>query len=94
MLGRLLIDKLDVFILDEPTHGIDIAAKHDLLKVLREVAGQGKGVIFASSELPELMTVSDRILVFRQGRVVMEAYPRQVSERDLIGAASGEKTAA
>ena len=94
VLGRLLIDKLEVFILDEPTHGIDIAAKHDLLKVLREVAGQGKGVIFASSELPELMTVSDRILVFRQGRVVMEADPRQVSERDLIGAASGEKVAA
>lgn len=94
VLGRLLVDSLDVFILDEPTHGIDVAAKHDLLRVLREVAGQGKGVIFISSELPELMTVSDRILVFRQGRVVMEADPRHVSERELIGAASGEKAAA
>jgi ABC-type sugar transport system ATPase subunit len=94
VLGRLLVDSLDVFILDEPTHGIDIAAKHDLLKVLREVAGQGKGVIFISSELPELMTVSDRILVFRQGRVVMEAAPGEASERELIGAASGEKVAA
>jgi hypothetical protein len=49
--------------------------------VLRDVAGRGKGVIFISSELPELMTVSDRILVFRQGQVVLEADPRTVGER-------------
>ncbi len=94
VLGRLLIDALDVFILDEPTHGIDITAKHDLLKALREVAAQGKGVIFISSELPELMTVSDRILVLRQGRVVLEADPRSVGEREILGAAAGEEKAA
>lgn len=93
VLARLLSDTLDVFILDEPTHGIDIAAKQDLLKVLREVAAQGKGVIFISSELPELITVSDRILVLRQGQVVLEADPRAVSERELLGAAAGEEAA-
>jgi ribose transport system ATP-binding protein len=94
VLGRLLVDTLDVFILDEPTHGIDILAKQDLLEVLREVAGQGKGVIFISSELPELMAVSDRILVLRGGQVVMEADPRTVGEREILGAAAGEVAAA
>jgi ABC-type sugar transport system ATPase subunit len=94
ILARLLSDALDVFILDEPTHGIDIAAKQDLLDVLREVAGQGKGVIFISSELPELMTVSDRILVLRQGRVVLEADPRAVGEREILGAAAAGREAA
>lgn len=90
VLGRLLADELDVFILDEPTHGIDVSAKHDLLKVLREVAAQGKGVIFVSSELPELMTVSDRIVVLRRGQVVLDADPRSVGERAILGAAAGE----
>jgi ribose transport system ATP-binding protein len=94
VLGRLLVDELDVFILDEPTHGIDILAKQDLLKVLSDVAAQGKAVIFISSELPELMAVSDRILVLRRGQVVLEADPRVVSEREILGAASGEVEAA
>ncbi len=94
ILARLLGDALDVFILDEPTHGIDIAAKQDLLDVLRAIAGQGKGVIFVSSELPELMTVSDRILVMRQGRVVLEADPRKVGEREILGAAAAGREAA
>ncbi|MEQ1768888.1 MAG: sugar ABC transporter ATP-binding protein [Devosia sp.] len=94
VLGRLLIDALDVFILDEPTHGIDILAKQDLLKVLREIAAQGKAVIFISSELPELMTVSDRILVLRGGRVVLDADPRAIGERTILGAAAGEMEAA
>jgi ABC-type sugar transport system ATPase subunit len=94
ILARLLSDTLDVFILDEPTHGIDIAAKQDLLGVLRDVAGRGKGVVFISSELPELMTVSDRILVLRQGQMVLEADPRTVGERAILGAAAAGREAA
>ena len=62
--------------------------------MLREVAAQGKGVIFISSELPELMTVSDRILVLRQGQVVLEADPRTVGERAILGAAAAGREAA
>jgi ribose transport system ATP-binding protein len=91
VLGRLLADALDVLILDEPTHGIDVSAKHDLLKILNEIAAQGKGVIFISSELPELMNVSDRILILQRGRVIREVDPRAVSEREIIGAAAGEQ---
>ncbi|MFN8379680.1 MAG: sugar ABC transporter ATP-binding protein [Anaerolineae bacterium] len=92
VLGRLLADSLDVLILDEPTHGIDVSAKHDLLRILDEIARQGKGVIFISSELPELMHVADRILILQRGRVIREVDPRAVSEREIIGAAAGEQT--
>ena len=67
-LGRLLADKLDLFILDEPTHGIDVTAKRDLLNLLDELAGRGKAVIFISSELHELLAVTDRILVMNAAR--------------------------
>lgn len=91
VLARLLVEDLDVLILDEPTHGIDVAAKQDLLDTLRAVAQQGKGVVFISSELPELINVADRILVLKQGRVVREFFPDDVSERDVLGAAAGER---
>jgi ABC-type sugar transport system ATPase subunit len=90
-LGRLLADTLDVFVLDEPTHGIDVAAKRDLLNLLHELADQGKSVAFISSELPELMAVADRVLVMRRGQVVGEFSPAVAQERELIGLAAGEK---
>lgn len=92
ILGRLLADTLEVFILDEPTHGIDVSAKADLLRLLNELANQGKAVAFISSELPELMNVSDRVLVMQRGKVVREFDPKAALERDLVGAAVGETT--
>jgi len=91
VLGRLLADSLDVFVLDEPTHGIDVAAKADLLSLLTDLAAQGKAVAFISSELAELIHVSDRVLVMRRGQVVREFDPRTALERDIVGAAAGEQ---
>ncbi|MBC7812326.1 MAG: sugar ABC transporter ATP-binding protein [Burkholderiales bacterium] len=90
VLGRLLADSLDVLVLDEPTHGIDVAAKRDLLALLRELAEQGKAIAFISSELPELLNVADRVLVMRRGQVVGEFRPKDATERDVMGAAAGE----
>ncbi|HAC89639.1 MAG TPA: sugar ABC transporter ATP-binding protein, partial [Planctomycetaceae bacterium] len=89
VLARLLAEDLDVLILDEPTHSIDVAAKQDLLRTLHNVAEQGKGVIFISSELPELLHAADRILVLKKGKVVREFDPRQIAEREVLGAAAG-----
>lgn len=91
VIGRLLVDELDVFVLDEPTHGIDVAAKRDLLNLLHELANQGKAIAFISSELPELLAVADRVLVMRRGQVVGEFDPRIAVERDIVGSAAGEK---
>lgn len=91
VIARLLADSPDVLILDEPTHGIDVAAKRDLLSLLHDLAAQGKAIAFISSELPELMTVADRILVMRRGQVIHEFDPKVALERDIVGAAAGEK---
>jgi ribose transport system ATP-binding protein len=62
----------DVLIMDEPTAGVDIGTKSEILDVMRRLADAGKGVIVISSELPELLAVSDRVLVLRGGAIEKE----------------------
>jgi ribose transport system ATP-binding protein len=54
--------------MDEPTSGVDIGTKTEILDIVREFASEGNAVLFISSELPELLAVADRIIVFREGR--------------------------
>lgn len=93
VLGRLLADHLDVLILDEPTHGIDVAAKHDLHALLAQFVSRGKAVLYISSEMSELLTVADRLLVMREGRIVRELDPRQTQEREILAIAAGAEEA-
>ncbi len=72
LLARALLTRPRLLILDEPTRGIDVAAKGEIHDLIRDLAGQGLGVLVISSELPELMALSHRILVMRQGRMVAE----------------------
>jgi ribose transport system ATP-binding protein len=69
VLSRLLAEGVKLLILDEPTHGIDVAAKVDLLNVLREQADKGLAVVLVSSELEELISSVDRLIIMRRGRV-------------------------
>ena len=55
--------------LDEPTHGIDIGAKEDIYRIIRELAGQGTTILLISSEMPELLRLSDRVIVMREGKI-------------------------
>lgn len=68
VVAKCLVIKPRVFLLDEPTRGIDVGAKAEIYRLIRELADQGLAIILASSELPELMLLSDRILVLREGR--------------------------
>jgi ribose transport system ATP-binding protein len=68
VLGKCLVTRPRVFLLDEPTRGIDVGAKAEIYRLIRDLAVQGLAIIVASSELPELMLLSDRILVLREGR--------------------------
>ena len=95
VVGRLLAEDLAVLVLDEPTHGIDVRAKRELLDLLLELAEAGQSIVLISSELAELFAVADRILVFRGGQVTGEFKPGDVTETELVGAAAGlERTAA
>ena len=69
IIGRWLANDPDVFILDEPTRGIDVGAKYEIYTIIADLAKQGKSIIMISSEMPELLGMSDRIMVMCEGRV-------------------------
>jgi putative multiple sugar transport system ATP-binding protein len=72
MLSKWMFTDADILILDEPTRGIDVGAKYEIYTIINRLAEQGKGVVMISSELPELLGMCDRIVVFAEGRVAGE----------------------
>ncbi len=89
LLARWLESDPQLVILDEPTRGVDVGAKAQIHELIRGLARQGKGVLLISSDLPELLTVSDRILVLREGRVAAELNARNTTQEEVLMAASG-----
>ena len=81
-------EKFD-YILDEPTKGVDIGAKQDIYRLIGELLGRGKGVILVSSDLPELLSLSDRIAIMREGRLVDIVAAHDASEESLMRAFLG-----
>jgi ABC-type sugar transport system ATPase subunit len=79
-----------LLIVDEPTRGIDIATKAEVHQLLMELARDGVGVLMISSELPEVLSVGDRILVMREGRLMAEFGHADVSEEKIMAAATGQ----
>lgn len=84
ILGRWLSEKVSVLMLDEPTRGIDVGAKREIYEILYGLAEQGVAVLFVSSELPEVLGVSDRILVMREGALVAELHRREATEESVL----------
>ncbi len=72
VIAKWLQNSADVFIFDEPTRGIDVGAKYEIYLLINQLVGEGKSVILISSELPEVMGMSDRILVMKEGQVCGE----------------------
>ncbi|MBE7201708.1 MAG: sugar ABC transporter ATP-binding protein, partial [Parafilimonas terrae] len=69
LIGRWLLTNPRILILDEPTRGIDVGAKAEIHRLITRLAGQGVAVIMISSELPEVLGMSDRVLVMHEGRM-------------------------
>lgn len=89
LIGRALSAGSDIIILDEPTKGIDVGAKAEIYSILRELCADGVGVLIVSSDLPEVLSVSDRVLVMREGRIVGEVMTEATSEEELVALATG-----
>jgi ribose transport system ATP-binding protein len=87
VIGRWLARNCSVMLFDEPTRGIDVAAKDMIYQLLRELAAEGKAVVFVSSELTELMAVCDRILVMSAGRIAGEFLPGEWTQEKITHAA-------
>lgn len=88
VLGRWLLTKPKLLILDEPTRGIDVGAKYEIYKLIDNLASQGMAILVVSSEMPELIGVSDRIVVFCEGRVTGEFKRGGVTQEKLLWAAT------
>ena len=84
VIARTLLHDPDVVILDEPTRGIDVGAKAEVHAIVMELARQGKAILLISSELPELLALSDRLLVMRQGRLVAELNPSETTQEEIL----------
>ena len=69
IIGRWLLTEPDIFLMDEPTRGIDVGAKYEIYQLMMNLAKDGKAVMMVSSELPEIIGVADRILVMSNGRL-------------------------
>lgn len=86
VLAKWLHSGADVFIFDEPTHGIDVEGKEEVYELMMSLAREGKGVIFISSEFNELVGACNRVLVMREGRLVGEFEGEAITEAGLVGA--------
>jgi ABC-type sugar transport system ATPase subunit len=91
VLGKWLSLEPRVFIVDEPTHGVDVGAKAEIYSILRAMAAKGTGILLISSELPELLTLCDRILVMNNGNLVTQFSREEATEQEIMHYASGTK---
>ena len=74
----------DILLLDEPTRGIDVGAKYEIYQLILNLAAEGKGVLMVSSEMPELLGISDRILVMSGGRLAGEVVTAETSQEEIM----------
>jgi ribose transport system ATP-binding protein len=89
VIAKLLATESDVIILDEPTRGIDVGTKHEIYEAMNTLAKEGKVIIMISSDMLELLGVSDRVLVMRNGAIAGELSKNELSEEKVISLASG-----
>ena len=84
LLAKWMFTDPDILILDEPTRGIDVGAKYEIYCIINDLAAQGKSVIMISSELPEVLGMSDRIYVMNEGRIVGEFQQEDASQESIM----------
>ena len=89
IIARWLLTEPDILIMDEPTRGIDVGAKAEIYRLIGELAKQGKAILIVSSELPEVMGVSDRIMVIRQGKIAGEFSRDEFDSDNIMKSAFG-----
>src|SRR5690606_15605077 len=84
ILARYLAERIDVFLLDEPTRGVDVGARKQIYELLYELAEAGKTLLIISSDLAEVSAIADRILVMRSGRLVGDVPRAEATAERLV----------
>lgn len=88
IIGRWLLTQPEILMLDEPTRGIDVGAKFEIYQLIAELAKKGKGIIIISSEMPELLGITDRILVMSNGLVSGIVDTKTTTQNEILRLAS------
>ena len=94
LLSRWLLTLPDILMIDEPTRGIDVGAKAEIHRLMSQLAGAGKAIIMVSSELPEVLGMSDRVLVMHEGRIAGELTRAEATQERVLHLATGPDAAA
>jgi ribose transport system ATP-binding protein len=84
VIGKWLAADTDILIFDEPTRGIDVGAKSEIYRLLNDLAKQGKSIIMISSELPEILRMSHRIIVMCEGRITGEIPVKEATQENIM----------
>ena len=84
VLSKWIFTKPQILILDEPTRGIDVGAKYEIYLIINKLVSEGKSVIFISSELPEIISMSDRIFVMNNGRIAGELKKGEATQESIM----------
>jgi len=90
VLAKWLETQPQVLLLDEPTRGVDVGAKHEIYKLMNDLTAQGMAILLITSEMPELLAMSDRILVLHRGRLTAAFTRQQATQEKILRAAMGE----
>ena len=92
VIAKLLACSADIILFDEPTRGIDVGAKHEIYELMVQLCQEGKGILMISSEMPELLGMSDRILVMREGQLKGQFSRAEATEEKLLSLAAGQES--
>jgi len=93
VLGKWLALRPRLLLLDEPTRGVDVGAKQEIYKLMEELAESGVAILFVSSEMPEIIGMSDRALVMHEGRITGELKRAELDEESVMRLATGGRSA-
>ena len=88
--AKWLLTEPDIFVLEEPTRGVDVNARIDFYELINQLAAAGKAVVMVSTDLPEVLGMADRMLVMFEGRLVREWARGEVTEEEVMIRAAGE----
>ena len=87
--ARALEADTDILILDEPTRGVDVGAKAEIYSIMDRITKEGKSIILVSTDLPEMIGMSDRVIIMREGRRVLELRREELTQEKILAYESG-----
>ena len=92
MLGKWFNTGGEIYIFDEPSHGIDVGSKQEIYKVMVDLLKEDKAILMVSSDMPEVISMSDRVIVFKQGEIAGELAGEDITEENILTLSIGDQT--